>query len=984
MNAATAKSRSPMSNKRFLAIWIPVLALVAIIVVVVNIALNVGYNWVASQLGGGTYTVQQSDEASDWDTEYYQADFDTIEDVDAAARDLVQDIVAEGIVLAKNEADALPLAADSRVTMLGAAAVDPVYGGAGSGSVDTSTAVTPRQGLENAGFTVNEDVLGELEGFTAENPRGFIEMDRPDVSTYNIGEMPVAGYDTVSDSFSSFDDAAVVYLARPGGEGGDLTQDMTDWDDNYEDGQHQLELNEDERDLIDLATENFDTVIVAINASTTVEMGPVQNNPDVDGILLIGSPGATGFDAVGEVLAGTVNPSGRTVDTWAADFSADPSFVNFGDFVYDGIEVEYPASALEAVASNADVTPDAPFVNYQEGIYIGYRYYETAAAEGFIDYDDAVIYPFGYGLSYTDFAWSVAGEELGEVDGEISVDIEVTNNGSVAGKDVVELFYSAPYTTGGIEKSEVVLGGFAKTGVIEPGASETVTITLAVEDMASYDYEGARGYVLEAGDYELTLRTDSHTPAEGAEPIVYTVDEDVVYDAENPRSDDAAEVTNQFDDVSAMFSDEPEQGTILNMSRADFAGTFPTAPTEDILVADDAIIDGFAPYDVAAAEDPDAEAPTTGADTDLTLVNLRGLPYDDAQWDELLDSLTIDEMTEMLLNGAYQTGALPGIAKPVTTELDGPAGFSSFINASVNGTAYPTEFLIAQTWNVELSEAMGTMVGNEALFKDVSGWYAPAMNLHRSPFGGRNFEYYSEDPFLSGEMGLAATNGAASKGLYTTLKHFALNDQEANRVNNGIAVWANEQAIRELYLKPFEMVVKNAAMPVPYIADDSGAIEETSVGSTAVMSSFNRIGTTWAGGSEALMTNVLRGEWGFQGFAISDFNLYRYMPPNQSIAAGTDLTLAFAPSKSFEDTSSATAQQDIRTATHNILYTVANSNAMNGFAPGSTVSFEPPAWRYIQYGATALLGVLVLVGGFFVVRRVRKNRPETVEVRLSE
>ncbi|WP_240423749.1 glycoside hydrolase family 3 C-terminal domain-containing protein [Microbacterium halotolerans] len=985
MSDATAKSkRRPMSNKKFLSIWIPVLAFVALITVVLNVALNVGFNWVASQLGGGTYTVDQSEEAADWDTAYYEADFDTIEDVDTASRELVQDIAGEGIVLAKNSSQALPIDEGAAVTMLGAAAVNPVYGGAGSGSVDTSTAVTPQQGLENAGFTVNQSVIDELTAFTEENPRGFIEMDKPDVSTYTIGEMPVSGYDSVADSFGEYDDAAVVFVGRPGGEGGDLTTDMSGWDDNYEDGQHQLELNKDERDLIDLAADSFDTVIVAVNASTTIELDPVQNNADVDGVLLIGSPGATGFNAVGEVLSGAVNPSGRTVDTWASDFTKDPSFANFGDFVYDNLDVEYPASVLEAAASNADVTSDAPFVNYQEGIYVGYRYYETAAAEGFIDYDDAVVYPFGYGLSYTDFSWQVADRSLGDVDGEISLDIEVTNDGTTAGKDVVELYYSAPYTAGGIEKPEVVLGAFAKTGEIAPGESETVTVSLNVEDMASYDYEDAAAYVLEAGDYDLSLRTDSHTPADDVDAIAYTVDETVVYDEDDQRSSDEAAVTNQFDDVSEMFTDEPEEGKILNMSRADFAGTFPTAPSDDLMQATDAIAEGFAPYDVEAAQDPDAEAPTTGQDTDLTLVNLRGLPIDDPQWDELLDSLTIDEMTEMLLNGAYQTGALPSIAKPITTDLDGPAGFSSFINASVNGTAYPTEFLIAQTWNVELSKAMGTMVGNEALFKEVSGWYAPAVNLHRSPFAGRNFEYYSEDPFLSGAMGLASTDGAASKGLYTTLKHFALNDMEANRVNNGIAVWANEQTIREVYLKPFEMIVKDAEMPVEYIADENGTVEQTTVGATAVMSSFNRIGATWAGGSEALMTNVLRGEWGFDGFAISDFNLYRYMNPNQSIAAGTDLTLTFAPSKSFDDTSSATAQQDIRKATHHVLYAVANSNAMNGFAPGSTVTYEPPMWRWIQLGATILIGVLVLLGVYLVIRRVRRHRTGDDEVRLAE
>jgi len=973
-NAERTKKR--MSNKKYLWIWVPVLSLVTVIAVVANVALVVAGGWVASQFGSGTYEFTNSAESADWDTEYYSSDFGSIEEVDEAAKALVEEISGAGIVLAKNEATALPLAAGAKVTMLGRAAADPVYGGAGSGSVDTTSAVNARAGLENAGFEVNDAVYTAIEAFAAENPRGHIEMDSPETSSYTIGEMPVDGYEAQSASFADYSDAAVIYLGRPGGEGGDLATDMTGWDDNAEPGQHQLELNKDEKDLIALAKASFETVVVVVNASTTMELGPLQDDADVDAILLAGSPGATGFNALGGVLSGDVNPSGRTADVWAADFTADPTFVNFGGFVYDNLEVSYPVSAVETATSNATVTTDAPFVNYAEGIYIGYRYYETAAAEGFLDYDDAVVYPFGYGLSYTDFAWEVTDTRAGEVDGTIAVTVEVTNTGAVAGRDVVELYYSAPYTPGGIEKPEVVLGGFDKTGVIEPGASESVTIEIAVEDMASYDYADAAAYVLEAGDYELTVRTDSHTVAEGTEPIEYTVDSDVVYSGENHRASDAAEVTNQFDDVSAQFVSEPTEGKILSMSRADFAGTFPTAPTADQLVADDAVAAGFAAWDTEeAAAASDSEMPTTGANTDLSLIDLRGLAVDDPKWDELMDSLTVGEMTDMLLNGAYQTPAIGSIGKPATTELDGPAGFSSFINASVNGVAYPSEFLIAQTWDVDLGHAMGAMIGNEALAKNVQGWYAPAANLHRSPFAGRNFEYYSEDPLLSGTMMTAVSNGAATKGVYTTLKHFALNDQETNRVNNGIATWATEQTIRELYLKPFEMAVKGITMDVSYLSDADGTVSQTTVGSTAVMSSFNRIGSVWAGGSEALMTNVLRTEWGFEGFAITDFNLYPYMNPNQAISAGTDLTLTFQPSKSYADTSSAKAVSDIRNATQNILFTVANSNAMNGLAPGATVAYTPPTWVYLQIIGSVVLGLLVLAGIFLVTRRVLRHRP---------
>ncbi|WNM25167.1 glycoside hydrolase family 3 C-terminal domain-containing protein [Demequina capsici] len=966
-------AKTPMSNKKYLSIWIPILAFVVVVTVVANMALVIAGGWVASQFGNGTYTFTNSAESADWDTSYYTSDYADIDAVDAAARDLVEQIADGGVVLAKNDNQALPLAAGAQLTMLGRAAADPVFGGSGSGSVDTNSAVTARAGLENAGFGINDSVFQAIAAYADENKRGYIEMDNPAASTYNIGEMPIAGYEAEQSSFAQYNDAAVIFIGRPGGEGGDLAQDLAAVDDTAEPGTHQLELNQDEKDLVALAEDSFDTVIVVVNASTTLEMGDLQNDPRIDAILLAGSPGATGFNAVGSILAGDVNPSGRTVDTWAADFTADPTWNNFGSYVYNNVEASYPVSATESATSNATVTSDAPFVNYAEGIYFGYRYYETAAVEGFINYDDAVVYPFGYGLSYTDFAWSVTDTQAGAVDGTIDVTVDVTNTGDVAGADVVELYYSAPYTPGGIEKSSVVLGDFAKTGVIEPGASESVTLSIAVEDMASYDYLNNKAYVLEAGDYSITVQTNSHDIAEGTEPFVYTVDSDVVYSGDNHRASDVSEVTNQFDDVSGEFS--TEGGDIPVFSRADFAGTFPQAPTEDMYTASQTTIDGFAAWDYeAAAAAFEGEMPTVGQSSGLALISLRGLAKDDPLWETLLDQLSVGDMTSMLLNGAYQTEAIGSIAKPATVEPDGPAGFSSFINSSINGTAYPSEYLIAQTWDVDLGNAMGVMLGNEALQKGLNGWYAPAVNLHRSPFGGRNFEYYSEDPVLSGSMAVAVADGAGSKGVYTMLKHFAMNEQETNRVNNGIATFATEQTIRELYLKPFEMAVKNVTMDVKYIADDQGTIEETTVGLGGIMSSFNRIGSVWTGGSEALMGNVLRGEWGFTGFAITDFNLYPYMNPNQAISAGTDLTLTFQPSKSYGDTSSAKAVTDIRNATHNILYTVANSNAMNGVAPGATVSYTPPTWVIIQIVSTSVIGLLVLGGVFMVTRRVIRHK----------
>ncbi|WP_243228020.1 glycoside hydrolase family 3 protein [Microbacterium sp. CIAB417] len=966
MSSTTA--RKPMSNKRFLAIWIPIVAVVAIIAIGANIAIGMYRGAIESYMGAGTYAISNTADGDKLDTEYYTADYATNEEAKSASSELVEEIAGEGMTLVKNNGT-LPLAAGA-VTLLGRGAADPVYGGSGSGTADTRTAVNIKAGIENGGFTVNGTVYDQLAAFAEANPaaeggRTNIVMDKPEESNYNIGEMPVADYSQASrDSFAEFADAAIVVIGRAGGEGGDLATNMEKWDERAEPGQHQLELNADEKDLLELAKSQFENVIVVVNASTSMELGPLQDDEGIDGIILAGSPGVNGFNALGPILSGDINPSGRTVDVFSRDFTADPTFVNFGDFAYTNVD-------------------DAYFVDYEEGIYVGYRYYETAAVEGFIDYDQAVVYPFGYGLSYTSFDKAITGQRLGDVDGDISVDVSVTNTGAVAGKDVVQLYYTAPYTPGGVEKSSVVLGAFAKTSLLEPGASETVTLTVPVEEMASYDSTGDGAYVLDAGVYEIKVQNDSHTIAAGTAPITYTVDEKVTY-TEGRASDETA-ATNHFEDVTAAFS----EGKVTALSRADFAGTFPKAPEGADFEASEATIADFAPYDAAAAAaaDTDSEAPVWGADGDVSLVDMRGLAYDDPKWDALLDQLTLDEVVDMLTSGAYNTAGLPDIGKIRTNDLDGPAGFSSFINPDLwTGTAFPSEYLLGQTWNVELANAMGVAIGNEALTMGANGWYAPAANLHRSPFAGRNFEYYSEDPVLSGALATAAVDGALTKGVYSFTKHFAMNDQETNRVNgNGIATWATEQTIREIYLKPFEMIVKNASGELSYY-DADGTKQTAEIGATAMMSSFNRIGGTWAGGSAALMHDVLRGEWGFTGFVITDFNLYPYMYVDEAWAArGTDHMLTFAGMKTVEDTESAFAQSNIRYAAHNLLYTVANSNAVNGMAPGATLTYQPAAWEFWITVGTVVLALLVAAGVVWIIVRVRRhrNRPVTVGDELA-
>jgi len=942
--------------------------------VIINILFRIFSGYADLYLGTGKAIIETAEGTEDWDSQYYIKDYDDKEALQKAAARTVEEIEAEGIVLMKNNG-ALPLSG-KKVTLMGRDAVDAVFGGSGSGSVDISTVIDLKTGLKEAGFAINETVYDLYDSFASysmgynsfgqpikkyDNPKADIIMDKPKDSSYYVGEMPISQFSNEDlASFSDYNDAAILMFGRGGGEGGDLTKDMKGFDENYQLGQHQLELNKDEKDLLALAKKNFDKVVVIINSSAAMELGILENDPDIDAILWVGSPGQTGFLAVGKVLSGTVNPSGRTADIYASDFTKDPTFVNFGNYQYSNI-------------NKRNSNGDGFFVQYEEGIYMGYRYYETAAAENFIDYDEAVVYPFGYGLSYTDFSWEITHTELENVKGTIKVDVKVTNTGDTyAGKDVVQLYYSAPYHKGGIEKSEVVLGDFVKTGLLQPGQSETVTLTLPVEEMASYDYKVNKAYVLDEGEYSIRLQTDSHNMKEGLKEIIYEVNKTVVYDGNNHRTSDMNEVTNQFDDVSALFSDTKKEGFVTNMTRSDFAGTFPTAPTTADMLANEDILEAFKVYFAFDHLNEEAEIPRTGAKNGISLINMRGRDYSDPLWETFLDQLYPDEIIAVVINSAYNTAAIESVDKPATVDLDGPSGITSFIGAEVHGTAYPSAAVLGASFNPEMGYKMGTMVGNEGLFYKVNGWYAPAMNLHRSPFAGRNFEYYSEDPILSGKMATACVEGTASKGVYAFIKHFAMNDQETNRMNNGVSTWANEQTIRELYLKPFEMTVKNATASIRFISDEEGTVSEKKIpATTALMSSFNRIGGTWTGGSVALMQNVLRDEWGFKGVVISDFNLYDYMDVNQGLAAGTDINITFSSMKTIDDTESPTFLNNLRRTAHRLCYTVANSNAMNGIVPGATVTFTRAPWIVGLFIAD---GLILLILGLWSILLIRKRK----------
>jgi len=956
------RRRRVMTKKKYLSIWIPVLSIITVLVLVANVAANAFDSFLDHYLGGNPYEIITVEGAENWDTEYYKQTYATKEEATKAAEEMVTKIAGEGIVLMKNNG-ALPLATSETISLLGRYAADPVYGGSGSGTVDPSTCFDFYKGIADAGFTINDTAYNWIKDNYSNYPKANIVMDNPAESSYYIGEIPFANYSAEAQS-SIAGTTAVIVLGRGGGEGGDLSRDLlgtlnsgvssvftaNEETANYVEGQHQLELTKEEKDLIAAAKASCDKVVVVLNVSTSMEIGPLMSGEyEVDAILQAGSIGSTGARGLGQILSGEVNPSGRTVDLWAADFTKDPVFGNFGGNQYTDISGYYTAQGDKAY-----------FVEYEEGIYIGYRYHETAYVEaeagnypGY-NYDEAVVLPFGYGLSYTTFEQTL--DSVVVEDGVVKATVTVKNTGSVAGKDVVQMYYTAPYTPGGLEKSAVVLGNFAKTGILEPNATQTVTIEWEVYDMASYDSSKA-AYVLDAGDYVISLRNNSHD---------VIAEETVALDAETYTEDNAtgAAIVNQFPELDAYMAANCD-----TLSRADFAGTWPTAG-EDKTAASVGV--ELVVYDPAKAVNPDDKMPTTGAQNGLQLIDMRGLEYNDPQWELLLDQLTVDEMVAVINDGAYNTAEIASISKPVTSDPDGPQGFTSLMGSTGN-CAYCSEYLMAQTWNQELMYEMGVMIGEEALASGYNGWYAPAMNTHRSPFAGRNFEYYSEDGVLGGKLAAATVSGAASKGCYAYIKHYALNDMESYRTSH-VCTWATEQTVREIYLKPFELAIKDSTNEIKYIADAEGTVATRTIsGCTAVMSSFNYIGNTWAGGHKGLCTGVLRDEWGFEGFVITDFNLYDYMHKNQGIYAGTDHMLTYSAwSGPIPDTTSATAVLAMRNSIKNILYTVVNSNAMNNVAPGTVFEYKLATWQIALYAVSALLMLFVVVKAIHCVIFVKK------------
>ncbi len=858
----------------------------------------------------------------------------------------VQKVSEEGIVLLENKDHALPLSDTTNLNLFGWASVAPNYSGRGSGAASGQYEITTfYDGLKNAGFNLNEDLYTFYTSYANERPSiGTRHQD------WSLPEPPVATYpEELLRTAEDFSDTALIFLSRAGTEQADLPTDLTKLpaDGSFEDNtaeyadfenRHYLQLSQSEQDMVEMVCSHFDKVIVVWNGPCAFELGFVEDFDQIKGVFWCAPCGQNGFNGLGRILKGTVNPSGKTSDTFVYDLTATPYFQNIGSFLYDNMD-EF-SFQKDAKYGGATITPC--FVNLVEGIYVGYRFYETAAAEGLIDYDKVVQYPFGYGLSYTEFTQKIENFET-TPDG-LSFDVVVTNTGSVAGMDVVEVYYNPPYTNGGVEKAAANLVAFEKTGSIEPGASETCSFSIKAEDMASFDTYGNGCYVLEKGDYVLSINADSHTVLDS---VTYTVDADIVYDETNPRSTDKNAATVQFAYVESGVEYLSRKDGFANYETATAAPTSFTMSEED-----KANFVNSSNYDPAASNDPEDEMPVTGAKGDLKLVELRGASYDDPRWETLLDELTVDEMANLVGVAGYQTGTIESIGKLSTTDVDGPQAVNNSFTG-VGSIAFPSGVMIACTWDTDMAQLYGDGMGKMADEMQITGWYAPGINIHRSAFEGRSTEYFSEDGYLTGMLAAQAVNGAAEHGVYAYLKHFALNEQETNR-DGMLCTWGNEQSIREIYLRSFETAIKNSA-------------------AHALMCSHNYVGPMWSAGSPALVTNVLRGEWGFEGFAITDYFLGNgYMNADMAVRAGTDgMLLAFDRGVNMvSDRESATSIKALRRATKNILFTTVNSRIYEeeNLHPG----MQP--WIKALIAIDAIVALVLILAEIFLFKAYKKRK----------
>lgn len=952
------KAKKRMSNKAFAGIWGTVLAILLIVVLVGNYFAMKYTTIITRSLGHTTTKVTTTGDGSG-DNEYFKSDYSSHEELVDHETEFSKQLVAEGIVLMRNQDNVLPLESSKKISLFGIGSAKFVYSGLGSGAIDTSKTTSLKDALEAEGFQVNPDLYSVYEKSEA-----------------RVGkeEDPSAYLDSVADSVKEYNDAAIVVISRNGAEAQDLTED-------------QLSLSDAEMSLVKYANDNFDDVIVMLNTANAIEMGwsDSQYFPNIKACMWVGYPGQEGITSIAKALTGEVNPSGRLVDTYAYDAMSAPAtqIFEYGEWTNTNNEENGPKNA---------------YTVYGESIYIGYRYYETryedtvlgqgnaSTADSEYDYTKQVQYPFGYGISYTQFDYSDF--SLTENGDNFTAQVTVTNSGDVAGKDVVEVYFQSPYTDYDrenlVEKSAVELCGFEKTGELAPGESETVSIDIPKETLRAYDYTNAKTYIVDDGTYYFAIGDDCHQAlnnilaakgyttadgmdADGDASLVGTY-EQKEFDNTTYAKDAATgnEITNQFDYGNIQTYDD----SYVYLTRNDWTGTWPTIYGEP---------NEKGRYNAEATEefvqlsqnniyqdDPNAEMPTTNSGDNINLITMRGKDYDDEGWDAILDCLTVDEMVEMVRLGGWQTMAIDSISKPMSSDQDGPAGISGeLIMSDVDCMGYPNQELLAATWNKDLALEFGKCIGEDGLSVNVQGWYAPGAGTHRTPLGGRNFEYYSEDTYLAGSMCANEVAGAQSKGMYCYLKHLVLNDQEQRRY--GISTFTTEQALRELYLTPFEMAVKDA--------DCHG-----------MMAAFNGIGGIWCGASKELITNVLGNEWGFHGIIVTDYASANdgYMFIDAGLQAGTDLWLNTDSEvyKMGDVSDNATLVTALRNASHDILYTVVNSSAMNGIDENVVVKKVLPLWQYWLIAFDIAMAVIIIGGVILIVRRCRKNNK--IEIVVEE
>lgn len=892
---------------------------------------------------------------------------------------VTQEICEEGMILLKNEGNALPLKANAKVSVFGKNStnfertvdgkkktIGLVYGGSGSAAPQDGERKTIYDSLTAAGFSYNET----LKSFYEKNGEG--RSDNPSMADA-IGGIPALKTGELSpDSFTAevksslgqYKDAALIVLSRIAGEEWDLPRQAADNPDR-----HYLELDNNERALLQyVVDQGFEHVVLLLNGSNYIDVGFLKESTGgadytaygskIDAVINIGSPGGFGIMALGKILSGAVNPSGHTVDLVYTQYDQDPTWQNFGGNL--GISDAYKGTPYS-------------FVEYEENIYFGYRYYETrdyVNNDAGAWYNEHVVYPFGFGLSYTTFNEEVvntAALEAAPLNANETFDVEVKvkNTGLVAGKDVVQLYVTTPYKNGGIEKVYKALVGFAKTDLLQPGTEQVVKITVDPYNFASFDSQDKnsnsfKGWELDDGNYIFHAAKDSHTDfgtftKNLASPARFEKD---------PVTD--TKVEPLFPEVTEHMADSKRQ----KLSRTDFAGTMPKMITEEERTIPQEIINAIRSVDITNTEEKAESMPKTNAGVSISLKELVGAPYDDGLWDQFLDQMTFDEMLKLFNDGCYQTADIERLGIPRTISSDGPTGLVCFLSNMIDiggisqpevyGTAYYcSECLVAQTYNLELAKKEANAIGDEGYVGNergdgltYPGWYAPAVNLHRSPFSGRNTEYYSEDPFISGKMAAEVVKGVQEKGMYANVKHFALNDQETHR--NGICTWCDEQAIRELYLRPFETAVKEGK-------------------TLGIMSSFNRIGTEWTGGSYRLLTKILRNEWGFQGSVICDYHTTDYMDSKQMLYAGGDLNLCSTDAQWLQtsdiyDTpyvskSNATDVMMLRRSAHNNLYAIVNSSAMDV----EILGYRMATWRVVLIIVDCAVGAGLATWGFFAI-----------------